>query len=258
MWIRREVVLGGALTLLWGTGCGCGVRAAQPRRGCVLHEEEARLLLRGGVQELGFRGGAARRPEEDVRRRSGDRDFDAALARTLSRMVDVFGVLPGFAYTLEPAEANAWAMSRAVLENPDGTILFGLRLLRELMSRPEHPEVAVAAICAHEFGHILQFRRGLIPLLTRGQASNRRVELQADFFAGYFAGVRRRERPEFPAAVFAVTQHGSGDFASDHPDHHGTPDERAAAVVRGFEVAFRERRPLSEAVEMGLNYVLRL
>src|SRR5258708_4381311 len=31
--------------------------------------------------------------------------------------------------------------------------------------------------------------------------------------------------------------------------------ERAAAIVRGFEVAYRERRNLSDAVQIGVNYV---
>jgi hypothetical protein len=33
------------------------------------------------------------------------------------------------------------------------------------------------------------------------------------------------------------------------------PDERAAAIVRGFEVAYRERRNLSDAIQIGVNYV---
>ena len=47
----------------------------------------------------------------------------------------------------------------------------------------------------------------------------------------------------------------AGDRSVNSVWHHGTPDERAAAIVRGFEVAYRERRTIAEAVQIGVNYV---
>jgi predicted metalloprotease len=114
----------------------------------------------------------------------------------------------------------------------------------------------LASVCAHEFGHILQFKRQLPRRVLAGQSTVKRLELQADLFAGYFAGVRKRERPDYPAAVFAVTKHLGGDFTN--PNHHGTPDERAGAVVRGFEAAFRERLDFEAMIDMSLHYVARL
>ena len=58
-----------------------------------------------------------------------------------------------------------------------------------------------------------------------------------------------------PAAVFATQKYSSGDWNVDSPKHHGTPNERAAPIVRGFEVAYRERRNLSDAVQIGVNYI---
>jgi hypothetical protein len=46
-----------------------------------------------------------------------------------------------------------------------------------------------------------------------------------------------------------------GDYAFTSQQHHGRPDERAAAVVRGFEVAYREQRDLSDAIQIGISYV---
>jgi predicted metalloprotease len=86
----------------------------------------------------------------------------------------------------------------------------------------------------------------------------KRLELQADFFAGYFAGVRRRERPNFPAAVVALTQHHWGDTNFGSQQHHGTAEERGNAVVRGFETAYREKLGLSDAISTSLRYVARL
>ena len=44
----------------------------------------------------------------------------------------------------------------------DGTVLFGVRLLRKLMNdfANDNPDAAVAAVCAHEFGHIVQYQEG--------------------------------------------------------------------------------------------------
>ena len=79
--------------------------------------------------------------------------------------------------------------------------------------------------------------------------------MQADFFAGYFAGIRKRERPNFPAAVFASTALRFGDHFTNRHSHHGTPAERADAVVRGFKSAYEERASLSEAIEISMRYL---
>ena len=103
----------------------------------------------------------------------------------------------------------------------------------------------------------MQFKRNLESRLSAGQRTVKRSELHADFLAGYYAGVRKLQKPDFPAAIFATDAYASGDNDVNDRSHHGTPDERAAAIVRGFEVGYRERRSLSEAVQIGLNYVSR-
>src|SRR5262249_37237136 len=118
-------------------------------------------------------------------------------------------------------------------------------------------EVAVTAVCAHEFGHILQYKTpGLLEALLEGQVTDKRVELHADFLAGYFAGIRKLEKPDFPAAIFPFKLRSMGDNNFKDPGHHGTPDERAAAAVQGFKVAYHERRKLVDALRSGVRYVL--
>ncbi len=82
----------------------------------------------------------------------------------------------------------------------------------------------------------------------------KKLELHADFLAGYFASLRKLEKPNFKAAVYADTQHKFGDFSTGSQDHHGTPEERASAIVQGFKTAVNERRNLGA----GLNYVSRI
>jgi hypothetical protein len=252
MLTRREAVLGGALTLLWGQ-CACALSGGRPRGfGCMLEPKQAEPFLATATQPQAFDS-----PNQKLISSTGNSDFDSALARTLSRLTDIYGVLPGFSFFDDYDGENAYATVATKLNRADGTVLFGKRYFLHAMDVPESPEVGVIATCAHEFGHIVQYKNKLQDRLTKGQPTVKRLELHADFFAGYFAGARKLEKPEFPAAIFAANRYSHGDFATNVA-HHGTPDERAAAVVRGFETAYREHRSFADAIGIGLNYVERL
>ena len=64
-------------------------------------------------------------------------------------------------------------------------------------------------------------------------------------------------KPDYPAAVFATNRFARGD-RTFNAQHHGTPEERAAAVVRGFETCYRERRNFADAIQIGMNYAMSL
>jgi hypothetical protein len=257
MLTRREVLRNGLLTILYGV-CAPGRQAeaqtpgrGTSNRGCILLPGETAHFMSSATEPQLFVTG-----KEPIISKSQDPAFDFALAHTLARLSEVMSVLPGFAYYDDRDAPNALATREVRLGKSDGTVLFGQEFLRRMLAVEESPEVAVAAVCAHEFGHILQFKRGLDRRLIAGEPTVKKVELNADFFAGFFAGVRKLERPTFPAAVFALTQYNLGDteFASRH--HHGTPEERGRAITRGFEVAYDERRTLEQAIEVGLAYAL--
>jgi predicted metalloprotease len=130
--------------------------------------------------------------------------------------------------------------------------------MKRLRMFSEAPDVAIAGVCAHEFGHVVQFKNRLIGIVNAGQKTVKRSELQADYFAGYFAGWRKAERPNFPAAVIAFEQHKIGDTDFNDRSHHGTAEERGAAVVRGFEASYREKLSLGEAIAQSTTYVLNI
>jgi hypothetical protein len=247
---RRDVALGGLLSIGWlAASCGCRAHAAVPHAfGCMLADDEAEKVFAMDAQAFGP-GNAPTIVG------SGDRELDYALAQTLSRLTDTWNVLPAFAWFDDAAAPNAFATSRRLLSRDDGTVLFGRRLLARCLKSREHPDVVVSSVCAHEFGHIAQYNYGLTKRLSSGQATVRRPELHADFLAGFFAGVRKLERPSFPAAVYATTQYAFGDYRTDNARHHGRPEERAAAIVKGFETAFRDRRSPREALQIGMQYV---
>ena len=242
MFTKREVMLGGLLTVFGGGCCNCSAQTSS--RGCGISLEAARGYL---GDQTGAGGDVF-----SVVTQSGNREFDYAVAQTLSKLTDIFGVLPGFAY-FKNNSLNAFATPGLLLGRNDGAVLFGRDLLFQILKSPEAPDAIFSGICAHEFGHIFQFKNKLS--LDAGQLTAKRSELHADFLAGYFAGARKLEKPDFPAAVIAVAHEALGDFDFTDPRHHGTPKERAAAIVRGFEVAYRERRGASEAAQTGVNYV---
>jgi hypothetical protein len=253
MWTRRELLVNGSLSLLWSAAETCSCVAAgrhDPALGCTLAESEANQLFSDNPDtRLYFTG------SEPMIPKSGDANFDMALAQTLAKISERLTITPGFAYFDDYDGMNAFASPKVRLTNADGTVLFGQRLLKRLMQATDNPEVGVAAVCAHEFGHILQYRKGLTDIVGANQPTVKRIELQADFFAGYFAGLRKLEKPNFPAAVFAATQYSAGDDMMNSPNHHGTADERAAAVVRGFEAAYVAKKSLNDAIQMSVNYV---
>lgn len=232
------------------------MEAQAPRRrggGCMLSSLDAGAFLNTASRAQLYETG-----NEPMISNSGDRDFDLALAHMLAKISDEFSVLPGFAYYDDFESPNAFATNVPRRQNADGTVLFGQRLLKQLLATRESPDVAVAAVCAHEFGHILQYKHHLDDRVGEGQATAKRVELQADYFAGFFAGIRKREREDFPAAIFAVTQFNMGDDRTSHPLHHGTKEERGAAISQGFEAGYRRQLSLGDAIEASVAYVTRI
>jgi hypothetical protein len=53
-----------------------------------------------------------------------------------------------------------------------------------------------------------------------------------------------------PAAVFATTKYSFGNHPVKNPQHYGRPHEGGAAIVRGFEAAYRERRNLAHTLRI--------
>lgn len=262
MLTRRRLINVGPLSICFLNigSCDCFARSSRTPNtfGCKLAASDVESIYPTSTETRRYING-----KEPMIPRSGDKDFDRALARTLSRVSDTLQVTPGFAYYNDigdPHGLNAYATDVRRLENIDGTVLFGLGLLKEMMAGDMHPEVSVAAICAHEFGHILQFQKDLwfvddgLPIIN-GVRAVKRSELQADFFAGYFAAKRRAEKPDFPAFVFGTTMEKLGDTAYHSAGHHGTPKERGDAIIKGFEVGHKEKRSLADAIQISINYV---
>ena len=97
-------------------------------------------------------------------------------------------------------------------------------------------DFSVAYIVAHEYGHEVQDELGLFDQ-NNGEIPTMAYELQADCYAGTWAKsasdqnrLDDRDVREALDAALAV-----GDFATDSPGHHGTPEQREEAWNTGFQ-----------------------
>jgi uncharacterized protein len=96
----------------------------------------------------------------------------------------------------------------------------------------QYGDAALAYILAHEYAHAAQIAGGSrLRNITK-------IELQADCLAGYYMSVMPdvsfddKDMEEIAEIAFRV-----GDYEFNNRQHHGTPKERALAVLTGFRDA---------------------
>jgi uncharacterized protein len=100
----------------------------------------------------------------------------------------------------------------------------------------QYGDAALAYILAHEYAHATQVAGGSrLRNITQ-------IELQADCLAGYYMGMMsdfvtfdRQDIEEIAEIAFRV-----GDYEFNNRQHHGTPKERALAVLSGFQGSQQE------------------
>lgn len=94
------------------------------------------------------------------------------------------------------------------------------------------------AILAHEFGHQVQFKKGLFNSPLTGAEATRRTELMADAFATYYLtharGLSLNAKRLLPSQK-SFYEVGDCGFASN--GHHGTPNQRLSSSAWGANVA---------------------
>ncbi len=155
---------------------------------------------------------------------SGNRELDAANQHEGMELIKKFGVTPRGFFFDDGNAPNAFASGKVTNQlGPDGTVAFGLNLLNKELQRDGGSGLAVPAIMAHEFAHIVQFKRN-------STLSVRDKELQADYLAGWYLG--SRWIPTDSSAAFKAFFE-MGDYQFNNPDHHGTPAQRLKAIQAG-------------------------
>jgi predicted metalloprotease len=96
-------------------------------------------------------------------------------------------------------------------------------------------DFGVAYLVAHEYAHNLQAELGIFRLAPG--RSTKPLELQADCMAGAWGAAVYAEGHLEPGDIQEAvgTTLAVGDFDYGSANHHGTPEERRAAWLTGFE-----------------------
>lgn len=226
-----------------------GAMAQEASAGCSLSYQHAQGLdsSRGiGVvgQELVFT--------------TGDEHKNKLLGRALVRLSQLFGERPGFGFIDDSRSPNAYASKGGEEDRVPGTwgtVRFGRTLFDDLTHRFDDDGIAILAVIAHEFGHIAQYRRGVMDALNAGQSTVRRSELHADLLAGYFLGTRKMADGRIKLRSAGLALFSIGDYEFNSRDHHGTPEERVEAAEYGYQLA-QEQRSFDEAFKLGMRWIL--
>jgi hypothetical protein len=189
-----------------------------------------------------------------VYRSTGDRTLDSQLDSELKSISGEFKVLPGFLVIDDGRQPNAFATTKTEISGTRGTVLFGTNLLMKELRAQEWGGTAVAGILAHEFGHIFQYSTPLHQNLAQGQATERLVELHADFLAGYYLGLKKRVNGG-DIMAFARSIYSKGDWNFNSPGHHGTPEERVKSMLGGYKFSLQNGHDIRTAAAAGVRLV---
>jgi hypothetical protein len=211
-----------------------------------------------GLRFGAIAGGPNNTTSVRVAKSSGDAETDRFLGAALGRLANTFKVSPGFAFFDDGEHPNAFAAPETLLDNGPGTVLMGMHLFGQLMARVRDGGIAVIAVCAHEFGHIHQMQGGYQGEFKALDKTARPIELHADFLAGYYLSLRKTEHPELDLNAVGGVLYKMGDWDVTSPRHHGSPDERVAALSAGFKFGSEGTHDVAEAAKAGLSFVRRI
>lgn len=161
---------------------------------------------------------------------SGNSNVDHAMIAEIRKILDVFPIDPGFKFIRDDSP-NAFAVAESDVPNTRGTVYIGKNLINDEFTQDQFGGVAVAGICAHECGHIFQYDNGYMQSLHGPTAQW--IELHADYLAGFYLG-KDGSHSRDHVEIFANSLFRKGDFDFNNERHHGTPDQRVAAMREGY------------------------
>lgn len=185
----------------------------------------------------------------------GNAALDAQLNDEYQYLVAKFGVMPNLLYLNDQGQANAYATSQVT--NPmltDGTVVIGINLIEnECTQSVSGTCSAIPIIMAHEFAHILYFKR-------RISLSGKHKELFADYMAGVYMYYRATQFKQTFVPEAAQSFYNKGDYEFNSESHHGTPDERFGAIIAGYNLALGAAKRfkfvnLDEAIRGATGYL---
>lgn len=221
-------------------------------KGCFVDSNNANLLLGANM----VTGSNAHLPAEvsTMMRSTGSPDLDRSFDRALQRLAETFEVWPKVGFYDDSGSPNAMAMRYSIGGATEYAVVFGRAYFKKLMDY-DPSGITLLNTAAHEFAHIWVYRDGLFNTIRGSDPTVKRVELHADFLAGYYLGLRKRDNPQASFWAAGIGRWQSGDEQVRNVHHHGMPYERLAAAEKGFLMGFRENSSAKEAFEAATRYV---
>lgn len=154
---------------------------------------------------------------------SGISEIDAFCARESDQLNNLFGVAPALRYFSGSDSGNAFATKEAIdPAHPTGTILIGTKLAEELLTAYKTiSTLPLAAVMAHEWGHIVQYSR------SYQSEWDVQYELSADAGAGWYLLKTRGYDALVPHTEALGSYYETlGTRRFNNFRYHGTPTQR--------------------------------
>ena len=221
-------------------------------KGCFVDSNNASLVLGANM----VTGEHSHLPSEvkTMMRSTGDKELDTLFDAALQRLAETFDVWPRVGFYDDSDSPNAMAMRYSVGGVNEFAVVFGRNYFKKLMDY-DPSGITLLQTAAHEFAHVRVYQEGLFEKIRGGQPTVKRIELHADFLAGYYLGIRKLDNPgeSFLLAGWRREESGDTEFSNIH--HHGTPDERIDAAEAGFRLGYKKQLPVDEAFAAATSYV---
>ncbi len=187
---------------------------------------------------------------------SGNQQLDFWHYGEYNNLIQRFGVKPDIFFYDDGNSPNAY-FTPQISNNqyPDGQVAIGLSWIKkEFANSPTNSGVSIAIIMAHEFGHCVDVKYSVY------NTQSYKSELFADYLAGCYLHLKSMTIGEQYVREVANSFYSIGDYAFNDPRHHGTPSQRVACLMAGYN--FSKSRvgigigySLLDAVSNAKNYV---
>jgi hypothetical protein len=233
---------------------GCSIAPNEFAQLNLYSDEWTRAALGGET----WRGAGFGHSEDPNQFNSLDANFLTALGQILVGLSNIYGERPSFEFYDDADRPNAKASTRTLREVPGtkGSVVFGVTMLQRFLAA-EGGDMAIFAVCAHEFGHIYQFHNDWHQKISN-QLPDYCVELHADYLAGFCMGHYTKAYPSVRIREVGPAWEKLGSSGFNNPGTHGTSKQRLDAIEAGYFLVDRwSDATVADAAAEGFEHVQR-
>lgn len=248
---RRQLIVGTCACCL-APGAPAIAEKFSPRTGCVVRGKDAARALGSGIL-----GSSLNELPDVVKQRSrttGNQNLNKQLDAALQRIAQTFNVWPQVGFYDDGKHPNAIAIWYEEAGERTYAVVFGKNYFTKLLTY-DPSGITFLQTAAHEFAHVWMYKTGQLDSLLENQPTVKRAELHADYLAGYYLGLRKRDNPQASFRSAGMKRWESGDTYFDNQHHHGTPKQRLAAAEEGFRMGYLVGAKPDVALEAATRFV---